>query len=169
MSADWLSQLAPAHAPPPPGWWPPAPGWWLLAGVLSALVALGIWRRYRPQALRRRWALRTLRKLRGAGAFEADDAAEIASCARVIENVMRRYALAVFGRSAVARLSGEAWLQFAQRHGAAQLGGHSGRALLAAAFGGAVHDEREQWLAGAQAFVRQARAPRKAPAAGAET
>jgi len=25
---DWLAQLAPAHAPPPPGWWPLAPGWW---------------------------------------------------------------------------------------------------------------------------------------------
>ena len=41
---DWLSQLAPLHAPPAPGWWPLAPGWWVLAGaaVVAAVAVVGI-------------------------------------------------------------------------------------------------------------------------------
>ncbi len=162
MSPDWLTQLAPAHAPPAPGWWPPAPGWWALAGLSLALLALlGGWY-WRPRQARQRLALRELARIR------ADGEADIAACARAIENVLRRYALAVFGRGEVARLSGAAWLSFAQRHGAAELADETGRSLLVAAFGGVVPeqpDARERWLAGAEGFVRRARA-HGAPSAG---
>ena len=40
VTPDWLAQLAPAHAPPPAGWWPLAPGWWVL---LMLLVARRSW------------------------------------------------------------------------------------------------------------------------------
>src|SRR3546814_10664675 len=62
-SAGWLSQLAPAHALPPPGWWPLAPGWWLLAALLIvAITAFAIfW--LRPTQRHRHSALRELRRL----------------------------------------------------------------------------------------------------------
>ena len=37
---DWLAQLAPAHMPPPVGWWPPAPGWWMLAVILMIVIGV---------------------------------------------------------------------------------------------------------------------------------
>ena len=161
MGSNWLSQLAPPHAPPPPGWWPPGPGWWLLAAAAVALLVACAWLRMRPQALRRRWALRELRRIRiamdvaGIGS-EAADAVSLADSARAIESLLRRYALAVFGRAEVARLSGRAWLGFLQQHGAAALSEEAGQSLLRAAFGGAVHDHRQAWLTGAEAFLRQA-------------
>lgn len=149
MSAHWLSELAPAHAPPPPGAWPPAPGWWVLAGVgLAVLVAAGVWWR-NPRRRRMRAALRELRRI---GANERD----VQASARAIERLLRRYAMAVFGRERVARLTGEAWLAFLGVEGGASLAGEDGRHLLRAAFGAGVHDARAQWLAGAHRFVRQA-------------
>lgn len=146
--ADWLSELAPAHAPPPPGWWPLAPGWWLLATVLViAVTAFAIvW--LRPSQRRRRSALRELRRLE-------DQAGDDAMLARGLENLLRRYALATFGRDAVARLSGDAWLTFVAAHGGHALGGESGHALLRAAYGGQVSDDmRTQWLAASRGFLR---------------
>jgi hypothetical protein len=50
LNADWLTQLAPAHAPPAPGWGPPAPGWWGLALALGLIVAALAYRHRRPAA-----------------------------------------------------------------------------------------------------------------------
>ncbi len=150
MSTDWLSQLAPAHAPPAPGWWPLAPGWWAAAGVaLAAAAGLAWWWRRDPYRLRRRLALRELKRI------EAADA-EAPALAQAVENLLRRFAIAVFGTDRVARLGGEAWLVFVGSEGGELLAGDAGRSLLAAAFGGRVRDERERWLKGAAAFVRAA-------------
>jgi hypothetical protein len=150
MTPSWLSQLAPAHAPPPPGWWPPAPGWWLLAALPLAAIALAIlwWRD--PYRRSRRAALRELRAIRAADA-------DIAASARAIESLLRRFAIAVFGRPRVARLTGDAWLQFVASQGGAPLAGEAGRSLLASAFGGGASNDRDCWIAGADAFVRHAR------------
>ncbi len=154
MNQDWLSQLAPAHAPPAAGWWPPAPGWWGAAAlVLAAAAAFGWWWRRDPHRLRRRLALRELRRI------EAADA-EAPALAQAVENLLRRYAIAVFGADRVARLGGEAWLLFVGSEGGELLAGDAGRSLLAAAFGGRARDERERWLTGAAAFVRAAARPR---------
>ena len=147
-SAGWLSQLAPAHALPPPGWWPLAPGWWLLAALLIvAITAFAIfW--LRPTQRHRRSALRELRRL-------ADNAGDDAALARGLENLLRRYALLTFGRNAVARLSGEAWLAFVAAHGGHAFAGESGHALLRAAYGGqAGNGLRAQWLDAARDFIR---------------
>lgn len=151
MTSSWLRQLAPAHAPPPPGWWPPAPGWWILAALALLAAAAAAWRSLDPHRASRRAALRELRRIRA----EQPDAG---TSARAIESVLRRYAMAVFGGERVARLTGEAWLEFVAAEGGT-LPTEAGRSMLAAAFGGGARDERECWLAGADAFVRHA--PRK--------
>lgn len=156
MTATWTAQLAPAHAPPPPGWWPPAPGWWIVAVLLlvAAVVAVRWWRD--PYRRSRRAALRELRLIR------AEESDVIAS-ARAIESLLRRFAIAVFGGPRVARLTGDAWLRFVAAEGGASLGGDAGRSLLAAAFGGVQSNDRECWIAAADAFVRRAREMPPAP------
>ncbi len=150
--------LAPDRAPPPPGWWPPAPGWWWLAGlviVVIAAVAAGAWwwrRRHADPARRlRRAALQELDRLEHA-------ALDATTLARGLEHLARRYAIGRFGRDAVARLSGDAWLEFAVAHGAADWSGESGRDLLRAAYGGRTRSDpasaRARWLAGARALLR---------------
>lgn len=150
MTPAWLSQLAPAHAPPPPGWWPPAPGWWLLAVLLLGGASAALWWSRDPYRRSRRAALRELRAIR------ADDSDLVAS-ARAIESLLRRFALAVFGSARVARLTGDAWLAFVAAQGGTALAGEAGRSLLATAFGGCASNDRESWIAGADAFVRAAR------------
>ena len=95
-------------------------------------------------------ALRELRAIRRA---ESD----LVASARAIESLLRRFALAVFGAARVARLTGDAWLAFVAAQGGGPLAGEAGRSLLSTAFGGGVSDDRECWLAGADAFVRHAR------------
>ncbi len=88
---------------------------------------------------------------------------DLVASARAIESLLRRFAMAVFGPARVARLTGDAWLAFVAAQGGSQLAGDAGRSLLATAFGGSASDDRDCWLAGADAFVRQARrAPRAA-------
>ncbi len=154
MSTSWLAQLAPAHAPTAPGWWPPAPGWWgaglLIVLLATALVTAVRWWRH-PRRRFRRAALRELRLIRAS-------AVEGPAAARAIENLLRRYAVALYGRDVVARLTGRAWLEFARSAGAARLSGEAGRTLLAAAFGDSSHAGREDWLTAAAEFIRQAAA-----------
>jgi hypothetical protein len=147
MNRDWLAQLAPAHAPPPPSWWPPAPGWWGLALVSALLAAalIHLIRRRVPQP--RRIALRELDRLDK----EAHDDLQLA---RELEHLMRRYALAVYGRDAVAGLSGDGWLAFIAGHGGADLSGETGRNLLRVAYGSPAPADRAGWLKGARDFMR---------------
>jgi hypothetical protein len=153
MDNDWLAQLAPEYAPLAPPWWPPAPGWWVLAVLLLAtVVGAIIWWRL-PRRRLRRVALRELRRLQS---FDAD----IPHTARTVQNLLRRYALAVFGPDRVARLSGEAWLQFIAARGAESLGGPLGKSLLATSFGAKITDrqlqDRDAWCAAAEKFLRSA-------------
>ena len=159
MSNDWLDKLAPEHAPAAPGWWPLAPGWWALAILMVVLFGVGLYWWRRPTARRRRSARNELRLLRERGLEPAD-------AARAIQSLLRRYALAVFGRDAAARLSGETWLRFVVDSGGDAFWGHSGRALLAAAYGDAhravSETERDGWFEAADQFLRRAR-PRTRP------
>jgi len=161
MNKDWLAQLAPAHAPAAVGWWPPAPGWWLV-GILCVLLIAALMRTLldHRRALRRA-ALRQLRVIR---ASDADGPA----VARATQDLMRRYAVEVFGRDRVARLTGEEWLSFVMDAGGEALAGAPGRSMLAAAFGNQASDDREQWFAAAERFIKssQSRGARYARAGG---
>lgn len=147
MSAAWLKQLAPAHAPPPPGCWPLAPGWWILMLLLILIVATLMYRYRRPARVLRRIALSELQHLE-------NSAVDDAQLARELQNLLRRYALAAYGRAAVASLSGQQWLMFVATHGGNALSGETGENFLRSAYGGQARAERERWLSGVNAFLR---------------
>lgn len=150
LNGDWLTQLAPAHAPPAAGWWPPAPGWWGLM-LLLALIAAGLVYGFRRPSIRlRRAALRELKRLEEGPNDDVRLAGEL-------ERLMRRYAIAVHGREAVAHLSGLAWLDFVVAHGGKELAGEAGQALLRTAYGSPVKIDRARWLKGARGFLRARR------------
>ena len=155
MNSDWLAQLAPEHAPPAAGWWPLAPGWWMVLGLI-VVIAVGFvcWRRWwrDPHADARRAALRELQHIRA-----SDDDGPVV--ARAIENLMRRFAMAVFGRERVSRLAGSSWLGFVS--GEANAPASAGESLLAAAFGNSPNDQRHEWIATAEAFVRRSARKRR--------
>lgn len=146
LNTDWLSQLAPAHAPAPPGWWPLAPGWWGLALLLGLMVAAVAWWARRPAGRLRRTALHELKRLETG----PDDDVRLAG---ELEQLMRRYAVAAYGREVTARLSGAAWLDFVAEHGGKELAGEAGQALLRAAYGGPAPINRTRWLKGARGFL----------------
>ncbi|HEY6642712.1 DUF4381 domain-containing protein [Povalibacter sp.] len=159
MNNDWLTQLAPESAPASPGWWPLAPGWWALAILIVIAAGLTLLWLQRPAARRQRFVRSELQRLR-------ERAIEPASAARGIQNLLRRYALTVFGHDATARLSGEAWLQFVIDSGGDAFAGDSGRTLLAAAFGDThapiSEADRLGWFDAADQFLRRAHPQRRA-------
>jgi hypothetical protein len=175
----------------------------LLGLLLLTAVGFFCWHKWwrDPHARLRRAALRELREI---GARD-DDGPVIA---RAIEDLMRRYALAVFGRERVARLAGNSWLGFVageagmsmpreadapaagtamsasreagastprdtgmavpgetgastSREGHTSAASDAGNTLLAAAFGNSPHDQRNDWIATADAFVRRSARKRK--------
>jgi hypothetical protein len=149
MTSGWLSQLAPDHAPPAATWWPPAVGWWIAAVLALLCTILYVrWLRGRRRAMRQ-CALRELKLIRSS---DADGPA----VARAVQQLMRRYAIAVFGPTAVAKLAGDAWLAFVIAEGGAALSGAAGPSLLVAAFGNHSGDDRKEWLTGAESFIRKA-------------
>jgi hypothetical protein len=152
MNSNWLAQLAPDHPPPPAGWWPPAPGWWAVL-TLSLLFVVFValwWRRQDPFLGCRLAALGEIRHI------EEEAYVDEAGAARAIQSVIRRYAIAVFGRERVARLTGEPWLNFIGEQGGSVLAGSAGRSLIAAAFANQHCGQRDDWLIGAREFVQRA-------------
>lgn len=154
MNNNWLAQLAPERAPAPPSWWPPAPGWWVLIVLVALAVGVAIWWWRTSTSLR-------LRRQRRVALKELDRIAvtiiEPQLVANAIQNLLRRFALTLFNRTDVATLSGDAWLCFVAEHSDGALTLEVGRSLLQAAFGAAqMSDQRQQWLAAARAFVRNA-------------
>lgn len=147
MNADWLKQLSPAHAPPPPSWWPLAPGWWALVFIfLTIFIVWFYWTQHQSVRLRRK-ALRELKHLE----IEARDSVQLAS---KMQNLLRRYAIAMYGRDKVSNLNGDDWLAFIVEHGGHALKGDAGAALLSAAYGKKSSHETALWFKGARGFFR---------------
>lgn len=98
-----LQNLHDIVLPAPPGWWPPAPGWYVLAVLLLAFAlwwGRRAWQRWRADRYRRE-ALKAFRALQA-------DPGRLAA----LPGLLKRTALAAWGREAVAALSGEAWHRF---------------------------------------------------------
>jgi hypothetical protein len=91
------------HLPPAPSWWPPAPGWWLLAALLLALLAAGLWL-WRRAAARRRRRVRILAEVDALAARHGADAQALAAG---LHQLLRRVART--HDPAATRLRGRPW------------------------------------------------------------
>jgi hypothetical protein len=118
----------------------------LAALLVLGVVAVWLWQR-RPQVRLRCAALRELAQLDKTIANDAE-------LARELTHLVRRYAVARFGRDRVAALSGRRWIDFVVAHGGTPWAGDVGMDLLRAAYGGQCQPERVRWVAGAKAFFR---------------
>ncbi len=104
-------ELHDIHLPAEPGWFPLAPGWWMLFAVLLVLLILGFFllkkrnknKRFHSEAFNLVDAV--LRKNESNEITNPEAISEISS-------ILRRVALTIHGREKVAKLSGEAWLDF---------------------------------------------------------
>jgi hypothetical protein len=110
-------QLRDIHGLDPVPWWPPALGWWILAAWI--IISLWLVRRYLPKLhsqllaeLAWRWdAARQLRKLR----LKARNQPTYAT-AKELSELLRRIAMARYGREICAGLTGHAWLDWLTQH-----------------------------------------------------
>ncbi|MES2605129.1 MAG: DUF4381 domain-containing protein, partial [Pseudomonadota bacterium] len=115
---DPLAQLADIHLPGDVPFWPPAPGWWMLAGLLLLTIAL-VGRYFYLQG-------QTKRKMKSA-MYELDQAYSTWQEKSQSENlhnqagldllynfnsILKRVALLYYPQTDVAKLTGNAWLQF---------------------------------------------------------
>lgn len=124
-------QIRDIHGLDPISWWPPGPGWWLLALLAVALVA-GLWlllgySRDRP-LLPAKWQRDARRRLRGLRKRQAHMSTK--EIAGELSELMRRIAMARYGRQACAGLSGEQWLQWLAENDPAGFDWHERGQLL---------------------------------------
>ncbi len=107
---DPLASLHPLREPELIGWWPLAAGWWiLLAIVLLALIAAGVYalKRYRANAYKRK-ALQQLELMWTLYQGNSDGARFLSDTNALLKSV----ALRSFGAPLVAAVSGQKWLDF---------------------------------------------------------
>jgi hypothetical protein len=118
-------------------WWPLAPAWWLLLCVLAVVLFVVVWRwssAYYRNAYRR-YALRLLR-----------DASDVQSVAVIL----KRVAIAAFGRAEVAALTGDAWVSWLVTHADVQIPASVADALCSGMYQPVAAD-----LASLRQFARQ--------------
>lgn len=110
-------QLRDIHGLDPVPWWPPAPGWWVMLGGI--LISIWLIRNYILNSHRqvltelawRRdavWELRALRK--------RVRQQPIALSASQLSALLRRVAMARYGRDSSAGLTGTTWLKWLEAH-----------------------------------------------------
>lgn len=119
-----------------------------MLALICMLLAAGLtyWHQRSSSRLRRS-ALRELKHLE----THTRDDVQLAS---ELQNLLRRYAIAAYGREMTANLSGDDWLAFVVAHGGAELSGETGQNLLRAAYGSHLLTNRTPWLKGAGDFLR---------------
>jgi hypothetical protein len=131
-----LNNLHDIVAPKPVSWLPPAPGWYALALTLL-LVLLWVmvaWYRRRQRNAYRRQAADELARIETALAGEK---AKSLLLPRLPE-LLKRAAIAAYGRGEVASLCGEPWLDFLDhRIGKPLFSGANGKLLLNCSYGSA--------------------------------
>ena len=133
-TTEWLEQhLHDVHLPPDVSWWPPAPGWWILA-LMSALMVMGVAWQYKLRLLRndprqhaqeRLDALHTLWQDSQQATHIQTSQNEYLACEsendylRQSNIILRELAIALAGRTEVASLTGNAWIDWLE-HGLKQ-------------------------------------------------
>ncbi|MGD2083538.1 MAG: DUF4381 domain-containing protein [Chromatiales bacterium] len=111
------AQIRDIHGLDAISWWPPGPGWWLIAAAVF-LATAGIWlllryNRERP-ILAPKWQRDARRRLRSLRKRQAHMSTK--EIAGELSELMRRIAMARFGRRVCAGLSGEEWLDWLARN-----------------------------------------------------
>jgi hypothetical protein len=131
-----LQNLHDIVVPTPVSWLPPAPGWYALGLTLLLFLLWGavLWyRRWQRNAYRRQ-ALAELARIENA---LAEDSAPHLLLPRLPE-LVKRTALAAYGRGEVAFLCGRPWLDFLDHSSDKPLfSGENGRLLLTCSYGSA--------------------------------
>ena len=92
------------------GFFPPAPGWYVVALLLLALLfhfSIGFYKRHK-KSLYRREAIEEL------GSYEAQG--EDKEKTLHLLTLAKRVAIAAYGREEIAKLSGESWWDFMEKH-----------------------------------------------------
>lgn len=102
---ELLDLLEAPQTPPAPSMWPATTGWIWLGLAITLLVLIGIWR------LHRTWSVNAYRRQALLEIEKADDDP------KAIAIVLRRVAVAAFGRRDVASLTGDKWLHFLNNAG----------------------------------------------------
>lgn len=108
-----LQKLADIGPPPPVSWMPQTWGWAVLAVLVAALLAWGIWlwHRHRVRNCYRREALAELAGIEAGRAAPEGRLEAVAEAAALL----KRVALAAWPREAVAPLSGAEWVAFLRK------------------------------------------------------
>ena len=106
--AAGLAQLRDIHLPDAVHMWPPAPGWWFAFGLMVLAVTVIFLRVRANRRSLRRAALRELDSVENSYRITSDAAV----LARSLSALLRRTALARFGRARVAGLHGQEWIEF---------------------------------------------------------
>ena len=117
------------HLPDPISGWPPAIGWWLLLALLVLLgVGLSLWLKHRRRETPVKRALRQLADIETA---DLDTREKL----QALSGLMKRVALSLDAREAVAGMSGPDWLAWlASRTGDLRFEQPLGRLLIEAPF-----------------------------------
>jgi len=109
MPAD-IPQIRDIHGLDPISWWPPGPGWWLI-GVTAILAVAALWMllSYRERPLvTAKWQRDARRRLRSLRRRQTQmNTKEVAG---ELSELLRRIAMARFGRDSCAGLVGEEWI-----------------------------------------------------------
>ncbi|CAK0752797.1 hypothetical protein CCP3SC15_180022 [Gammaproteobacteria bacterium] len=105
-----LDQLRDIRGLDPISWWPVAPGWWVMVGVLATLIIVGLLIAWWVSIRNRDWRSDARHHLRELGArVHQAGAKEVAA---QLSELLRRIAMARYGRTACASLTGEEWLNW---------------------------------------------------------
>jgi hypothetical protein len=131
-----LQNLHDIVVPAPVSWLPPAPGWYALGLTLLLLVLWGafVWyRRWKRNAYRRE-ALAELTHIENT--LAGDGAAHL--LLPRLPELLKRTAIAAYGRGEVASLSGKSWIDFLDHSiGKPLFSGENGKLLLDCSYGSA--------------------------------
>ncbi len=105
-----IDNLRDIHLPADPGWWPPAPGWWLIAIVCLAVLFCAV--RSITLWYQRAEIIREFRaQLQAVPLEELNTPEEKQSAIAAISSLIKRYCVALLGRSSVASLHGSPFLE----------------------------------------------------------
>jgi hypothetical protein len=111
-----IPQIRDIHGLDPISWWPPGPGWWLIA-LIGALMVAGLWlllsQREHP-LLTARWQRDARRRLRSLRRRQSQLSTK--EVAGELSELLRRIAMARFGRRSCAGLVGEDWITWLDNH-----------------------------------------------------